>query len=127
VGVTGRRRSLDVAELDAYDIVPRAVAARARVVVAPILPPGAGGMTLGRWILLRRDDLVDGTSTLIAHELVHARQWQELGIGRFLWRYLSAYARNLARMRRHDAAYRAIPLEVEAYELAADWARRRSG
>ena len=43
-------------------------------------------MTLGRWILLRRGHEHD--RGLIAHELVHVRQWRELGAVRFLVRYL---------------------------------------
>ena len=39
-------------------------------------------MTLGRVILLRRDHA--GDEALLAHELVHVRQWRELGPVRFL-------------------------------------------
>jgi hypothetical protein len=49
---------------------------------------------------------------------VHVRQWRELGAARFLWRYLGAYARGRASGLSHAAAYQAIPLEVEARELA---------
>ena len=45
--------------------------------VVPVLTPGIAGMTLGRWILLRRGHEHD--RGLIAHELVHVRQWRELG------------------------------------------------
>lgn len=89
---------------------------RARIVPVPWLPLGVAGMTLGPLILLRRDHL--GDEALIAHELVHVRQWRELGVPRFLWRYLSAYLRGRAAGLGHEAAYRAIPLEVEARSLA---------
>ena len=121
-------RSLSAVELAAYDHVPPEVAARVRVQRAPVPAPGADGMTLGRLILVRRDDPADrtGRRSLLAHELVHARQWAELGGARFLWRYVGSYAGNLRRLRRHQDAYLAIPLEVEARAEAADWAAARS-
>lgn len=120
-------RSLSAVELAAYDHVPPAVAARVRVQRVPVLPPGADGMTLGRLVLVRRDDPADrtGRRTLLAHELVHARQWAELGTGPFLWRYGRGYAVNLRRLRRHRDAYLAIPLEVQARAEADRWARER--
>jgi len=89
---------------------------RARVATVPVLTPGIAGMTLGRWILVRRGHEHDGA--LIAHELVHVRQWRELGPVRFLSRYLGAYARARRRGLGHRAAYEAIPLEAEARALA---------
>ena len=44
--------------------------------------------------------------------------WRELGAARFLWQYLGAYARGRAAGLGHQRAYEAIPLEVEARELA---------
>ena len=96
--------------------VPVADVARARVVLVPWLTPGVAAMTLGRLILLRRDHRRD--AALLAHELVHVRQWRELGAGRFLWRYLGAYARGRWAGQSHAEAYQAIPLEAEARELA---------
>jgi len=69
-------------------------------------------MTLGPLVLIRRDHL--GDEALLAHELVHVRQWKQLGVPRFLWRYLSAYFRGRRAGLSHKAAYLAIPLEVEA-------------
>lgn len=122
-------RRLSPVELASYDHVPASVAGRVRVVRVPVLPPGADGMTLGPVILLRRDGIADrtGRRTLLAHELVHAWQWAELGVTRFLWRYLGAYAANLLRLRCHQAAYLAIPLEAEAREGAERWERARAG
>ena len=96
--------------------VPPADVARARIVDVPWLTPGVAAMTLGRVILLRRDHGRD--EALVAHELVHVRQWRELGAARFLWRYLGSYARGRAAGLGHQQAYEAIPLEVEARELA---------
>jgi hypothetical protein len=91
-------------------------AAGARVVAVPWLPAGVAAMTLRRIILMRRDHV--GDEALLAHELVHVRQWGELGVPRFLWRYLSAYARGRLRGLGHWDAYQAIPLEVEARLVA---------
>jgi len=99
-----------------FPLVPPADVARARIVVVPWLTPGVAAMTFGRVILLRRDHRRD--RALLAHELVHVRQWRELGPGRFLWRYLGAYARGRAAGLGHPRAYEAIPLEVEARQLA---------
>jgi hypothetical protein len=99
-----------------FPLVPAADVARARIIDVPWLTPGVAAMTLGRVILLRRDHRVD--EALLAHELVHVRQWRELGVTRFLWRYLSAYSRGRAAGLGHQRAYEAIPLEVEARELA---------
>lgn len=121
-----RVRRLTDTELDRYGHVPRWIARRAILVRVPLLPPGAVGLTSGRFVLLRRDEPTDGSSELIAHELIHVRQFVEMGRLVFLVRYLSAYLRNLARLRSHRSAYHAIPLEQEAYGGAAAWARSGS-
>jgi hypothetical protein len=118
-------RRLNAAELDAYDLVPRAIAARARVQRVPLLPRGASGMTIGRFVFVLRDDLHDGTSQLLAHELVHVRQYREQGYLAFSIRYLWHYGRGILRLRSHRRAYRAIPAEAEAYAAAAVWNRVR--
>jgi hypothetical protein len=99
-----------------FPLVPPADVARARVVDVPWLTPGVAAMTLGRVILLRRGHALD--TALLAHELVHVRQWRELGAVRFLWQYLGCYARGRAAGLGHRRAYEAIPLEVEARQLA---------
>ena len=117
-----RMRALTPAELARDDHVPGVDVLRARVALVPVLQPGTSGMTLGRLILLRRDRA--GDEVLLAHELVHVRQWREHGVVGFLLRYVGDYLRALARLRRHRAAYLAIPAEDEARRVAADWARR---
>jgi hypothetical protein len=99
-----------------FPLVPPADVARARIIDVPFLTPGVAAMTFGPLILLRRDHHDD--EALLAHELVHVRQWRELGAPRFLWRYLGAYARGRRAGLGHRPAYEAIPLEVEARELA---------
>ncbi|MGH8870686.1 MAG: eCIS core domain-containing protein [Acidimicrobiia bacterium] len=79
-------------------------------------------MTLGRTIFLEPlllSSAQDRAGLLLVHELVHVRQWHELGVMRFLWRYLSAYLRGRWDRLGHRAAYLAIPLEVEARQTAA--------
>jgi hypothetical protein len=105
-------RQLDAREREQFTHVPARDVERARLVRVPALTPGVAGMTLGRWILLRRGHEHD--TDLIAHELVHVRQWRELGAPQFLARYLGAYARGRWRRLGHKAAYEAIPFEVEA-------------
>jgi hypothetical protein len=119
-------RRLNERELIAYDVVPRAIAQRARVIRVPVLLPGISGMTLGRFVLLVGDDAHDGRRKLLAHELVHVQQWYELGVVRFLARYLSSYAVQLLRHRRHRRAYFGIGLEAEAYARADEWASTRA-
>ena len=109
-------RRLDASEREQFTHVPARDLQRARLVVVPVLTPGIAGMTLGRWILVRRGHEHD--RDLIAHELVHVRQWRRLGAARFLVRYLGAYARARSRGLGHQAAYEAIPLEAEARALA---------
>ena len=116
-------QALSAEELALFDHVPRDQAARTRVILVPFLAPGTGAMTLGRLVLLRRRQV--GNRFLMAHELVHVRQWSELGVVGFLRRYLGSYTANLWRLRRHRPAYLAIPLEVEAREGARAWDERR--
>lgn len=109
-------RRLDASERASFDQIPTTDLERARLVCVPVLTPGIAGMTLDRWILLRRGHEHD--RDLIAHELVHVRQWRELGVVRFLARYLGAYARGRWHGLGHRAAYEAIPLEAEARVVA---------
>ncbi len=76
------------------------------------VPPGSDAITLGAVISVRRRAAAD--SHLLRHEEEHVRQWRDLGYGRFLQRYLGAYLRGRLQGFGHQAAYRLIPLEVEA-------------
>ena len=118
-------RRLEGPELDAYDLIERELAERVRIVRVPFLAPGASGMTIGRFVLLRSDEDRSGGRELLAHELVHVRQYEELGVPRFLLHYLRDYFRGLRRLRKHRAAYLAIPTEAEARSEAAQWKRSR--
>jgi Domain of unknown function (DUF4157) len=81
--------------------------------------PGAAATTLGPLILMRPRAV--GNARLLRHELEHVRQWRELGFLGFLRRYLGAYGHWRARGYGHKAAYRRIPLEIEA-----EWRARRA-
>lgn len=88
------------------------------------VPPGSAGITLGSVVIVRRSAARGGGfAELLAHEQVHVRQFAELGVGRFLARYLRSYARFRLRGYGHWQAYSRIPLEVEARVDAR--ARRR--
>lgn len=116
-------RRLEGPELARYALDPE-LAQRVRVVQVPFLAPGTSGMTLGRFVLLTSDLDRSGTRELLAHELVHVRQYAEAGVVRFLATYLRDYLRGLRRLRNHRRAYLAIPAEVEARAEARAWARR---
>jgi Domain of unknown function (DUF4157) len=81
--------------------------------------PGATATTLGPLILMRRRGV--GDARLLRHELEHVRQWRRYGVVGFLRRYLGAYLGWRVRGYGHKAAYRRIPLEIEA-----EWLARRA-
>lgn len=89
------------------------------LVVGAPLPPGTDGMTLGRVVLVRRGH--EHGTYLMAHEMVHVRQYRERGFLGFLTRYVGRYLLLRLDGWGHDAAYRRLPEEIEA-----DWEARRS-
>ncbi len=105
-----------------YDHIDDDLLATVRVVRVPALAPGSNGMTLGRHVFLVDDSDRSGRHPLLAHELVHVRQFAQQGRTRFLIRYGRDYLLALRRLRRHRAAYLAIPTEVEARREADAWA-----
>jgi hypothetical protein len=80
------------------------------------VPPGSDAITIGSVISVRR--AAAGSERLLRHEEEHVRQWRELGAWKFLRIYLGSYARWRWRGFGHRAAYRLIPLELEAEEAA---------
>lgn len=109
-------RPIPPGEWARLDHVPPRDLDRARVVVVPTLIPGIAAITLDRVILVRRGHEAD--RDLLRHELVHVRQWRELGIVRFAWRYLGEYVAARRRGADHHTAYADISFEVEARALA---------
>lgn len=121
-----RCRRLNDGELDAYDVVPPDRARRVRLVSVPFVPGGYAGLTLGPLVFLARRVPDDGSSALLAHELVHVRQWAELGVVGFVVRYLAAFVTGLVQHRSWQRAYRDIPLERQARLETERWSRRTS-
>lgn len=119
LGVPGR--PLNTVELDSYRLLPLALAKRARVYEIPALPGSYVGVTLGRHVFLATEVVDDGESLLLAHELVHVRQWHEQGVIGFGRRYIWAFLRSMPRTRSWNASYLAIPDEVEARAAADQW------
>lgn len=90
-----------------------------RLVGGPV-PPGAAAITIGRLVSVRTG--AAGNVHLARHEAVHVRQWRRFGVVGFLTRYLGSYLALRLRAYPHWAAYRRIPLEVEA-----EWVARTGG
>lgn len=120
-------RRLSEAELDSYDLIDRSLAQTVRIVNVPYVPGGYAGITFGRFVYLAKPIPPDGTSALLAHELVHVGQYQELGIARYIYEYLKSFFRDLIRMRNWNEAYLAIPSEVDARIKTGRWQRQRIG
>ncbi len=112
-------RSLNVTELRAYaSLCPPARLYSVRVQRVVWLP-GADAMALGTLVLVVSDMRVP--SKLMAHEIVHVRQWGEMGVWLFLRRYLGNYLFGLSLFKSHRKAYLAIPAEVDARMSADKW------
>jgi hypothetical protein len=123
--LSGRRvRPLTGEEIASYDLIPPELASRVRIIRVPV-PGPYHGMALARFVIMGCDFSHDGTSTLLAHELVHVRQWTELGIVGFGVRYLTQFMTGLYRTRSWAKAYRQIEAECEARALAEEWRQRR--
>ncbi|MGH1502649.1 MAG: hypothetical protein ACRBI6_03780 [Acidimicrobiales bacterium] len=118
------RRLRDVERAAYVSLCPADRLDQVRIIRIPFVPGGFAGITLGTTVCLTHAEPADGTSKLIAHELVHVRQWGERGVVGFLRWYLADYARNLRRHRRSRLAYLEIEAEREARLTAALWARR---
>ena len=104
-------------------VAPPAPAARTRrryhVWRGGPVPPGSDAITLWSLIIVRRRAADD--AELMRHEAVHVDQWRSFGVFGFLGRYVGSYLRWRSRGYGHWAAYRRIPIEVEA-----EWLARRA-
>ncbi len=114
-------RALSLSEIDSYNHISSDLAAKVRVLETNLRIPGFYGITLGRFVIVGKGCPCDGSSTLIAHELVHVRQWFELGALGFLGSYLSDFFTGLLKMRSWRKAYRNIGLEIEARKACESW------
>jgi len=120
-----RVRSLTPAEIKAYDLIPESIARRARVITIPKPPGPFQGFAVGRNVWLTKPVEADGNSALLAHELVHLRQWNELGVVGFSVRYLQDFFKGVRTHRNWMKAYSNINAEAEARQLTRDWLTRR--
>ncbi len=80
------------------------------------VPPGSDAITI--WSVVSVRKAAADSARLLAHEAEHVRQWHRLGPYRFLRQYLGAYLTGRWKGFGHTAAYRLIPLEIEAEEAA---------
>lgn len=80
------------------------------------MPPGADAITIWSVVSVRRRAADD--ERLLRHEDEHVRQWRGLGVAGFLRAYLGSYFASRWRGYGHAAAYRLIPLEIEAEKAA---------
>ena len=80
------------------------------------VPPGSDAITIWSVVSVRRAHA--DSPHLLRHEEEHVRQWRALGVVGFLRIYLGSYLRFRWRGFGHRAAYRMIPLEVEAERAA---------
>ncbi len=80
------------------------------------VPPGSDAITVWSVISIRRS--AADSVRLLRHEEEHVRQWHALGPIGFLRRYLGAYVSGRVHGFGHRAAYRMIPLEIEAEDAA---------
>ncbi len=115
-------RRLHQKELEAYNHIAPALLKDVRIFRVKKVLPAYTGITLGNWIFLMVDQPQDGTSVLLAHELVHVRQWQEQGKVRFLVDYLRCFIKGYKKQRSWSCAYREIDAECEARAEAQRWA-----
>ncbi len=86
------------------------------------MPPGSDAITIWSLISIRRS--AADSARLLRHEQEHVRQWHDLGPFGFLRRYVGAYVAGRWRGFGHRAAYRMIPLEIEAEEAARTFMER---
>jgi len=85
--------------------------------LAPLVRADVVAITLGRSIYLR-EGAGQGSETdlarIVLHELEHVRQVAQLGLPRFIFRYLRDYYRLRRSGLSSSEAYSAIPFEIEA-------------
>lgn len=118
-------RRLNLTELSSYDVLPDEILKNVKVIKMPRISKTFTGITLGKYIFLSKKLEYDGKSLLIAHELVHVRQWHELGVIGFLWKYLSEFFKGLIKEKNWMKAYNKISLEQEAQLIANLWQERK--
>jgi hypothetical protein len=114
------RQNLGLADLDRVPVrrAPRWMVRTWRGDVAAMTLP---------WGIYVRPETLGGDparlAKLLSHELVHVRQWRELGTIGFLRRYLGDYWSGRRKGLGHNEAYLAIRFEREAREIISTLGR----
>ncbi len=114
--------------------LPRVIFATGRTASVVARSLRIHGITIGRLVIIAPHlvERVDGRAVLprdlIVHETTHVLQYREYGFVRFLWKYFGDYLRNLKSegnysLDARNAAYVAIPFEVEARQTAYRFVR----
>ena len=107
-------RRLEDPELLAYDVLDPDLAKKVRILQVPVLPRGADGMTIGSWIFLKDDRDRSGDRQLLAHELVHVKQYV---VGDLSMRSKGMYWKGELTKIDNMMEYFKSPWEIEAYGL----------
>lgn len=118
-------RGLTKEEIIAYDFVPKNVINQVKIINIPNIMGTFKGLTIGKYIFISKKIPCDGSSHLIAHELVHVRQWNELGIIGFTVKYLSDFFSKLIKHKNWINAYSEIILESEARDISQKWSEQK--
>ena len=108
-------RELDPVRLEDVNVWPAAKGVRL------LWRTGVRGVTLWRVVLADPEMFDEDPARLarfVIHELVHVRQFAELGYFRFMFRYLKEYLAGRLRGQDHRTAYLAIRAEEEARAVA---------
>ena len=79
-------------------------------VFCKVFPQEVDAFTLGRFIFYRTDDISSK-----AHELVHVKQYKEVGVLVFLTSYYSQMLYGVVKGKSFNEAYHDISFEKEAY------------
>jgi len=140
---------VDAASIEAVQRYLREEADPRVTLGAPWLAPGslgnvvcsvarASAVTLGSIVFLERSvaarlnthlPAFQALGALFVHEAMHLWQWRRDGSAGFIAKYLYFYLYRLFMgrvftRRGRDRAYRAIPAEVEAFEIESRWCQR---
>ena len=99
---------LDLDAVRLHEGVPRYVPGR---------PRGYTSRTRIHLVAGWRSDTSVEMLALVAHELVHVRQYRDLGTWRFRWAYVREYVAGRFGGLGHDAAYRNISFERAARDV----------
>jgi hypothetical protein len=111
------RVMLSPVDPDHINVYPAARALRA------FWRPGIKGVTHWKWVFVEPEFMMgdrDRLARLVIHELVHVRQYRDVGYLPFMGRYIFEYWKGRLRGKEPRQAYLDIGAEVEARRLTAE-------